>query len=120
MDKASDLLASNQEKFRTITIGKFQIRDSLEQVPSSLEALMSDLCKDETFTFPILRQFEPYKRLWARRKSKGLKLLKRNGVYPYEYFSSYDSIKNAQYPEKDAFYSRLSEASISVEDHKHG
>ena len=113
-------MASNQEKFRTITIGKFQIRDSLEHVPSSLEALMSDLCKDETFTFPILRQFEPYKRLWARRKPKGLKLLKRKGVYPYEYFSSYDSIKNAQYPEKDAFYSRLSEAHISAEDHEHG
>ena len=59
-------MASNQEKFRTITIGKFQIRDSLEHVPSSLDALMTDLCKDKTFTFPILKQFEPYKRLWTR------------------------------------------------------
>ena len=113
-------MTSNQEKFRTITIGNFQIKDSLEHVPSSLDALMTDLCKDETFTFPILKQFEPYKRLWTRQKVKGLKLLKRKGVYPYEYFSSYDSIKNSQFPPKDAFYSRLSEAHISTEDNKHG
>ena len=42
LDKEANLMASNQEKFRTITIGKFQIRDSLEHVPSSLDALMTD------------------------------------------------------------------------------
>ena len=70
-------MASNQEKFRTITIGKFQIRDSLEHVPSSLDALMSDLCKDETFTFPILKQFEPYKRLWTRQKGERFKIIEK-------------------------------------------
>ena len=48
LDKEANLMASNQEKFRTITIGNFQIKDSLEHVPSSLDALMTDLCKDET------------------------------------------------------------------------
>ena len=41
-------------------------------------------------------------------------------MYPYEYFSSYDSIKNSQFPPKEAFYSRLSETHISAQDHKHG
>ena len=41
-------------------------------------------------------------------------------MYPYEYFSSYDSIKNSQFPPKDAFYWRLSETHILNEDHKHG
>ena len=66
MEKSVNVLAKNQEKCRTITIGKFQIRDSLEHVPLSLEALMSDLCKDKSFTLPLLKQFDPYKKLSAR------------------------------------------------------
>ena len=81
---------------------------------------MSDLCKDETFTFPLLKQFDPYKKLSARQKVIGLKLLQRKGVYPYEYFSSYESIKNAQFPPVAAFYSSLREADITPEDHVHG
>ena len=104
MEGSVNVLAKNQEKFWTITIGKFQIRDSLEHVPSSLEVLMSDLCKDKTFTFPLLKQFDPYKKLSARQKMKGLKLLKRKGVYRYEYFSSYESLKNSQFLSIAAFY----------------
>ena len=113
-------MARNQEKFRTVDIGRFQIRDSLEHIPSSLDSLMEDLVKDESFTFPILHQFEPYVRLPERKKSRGLKLLKRKGVYPYEHFSSYKSLKVSEFPPKEAFYSRLNEANISSEDHKHG
>ena len=36
LEKSVKALANNREKFRTITVGKFQIRDSLEHVPSSL------------------------------------------------------------------------------------
>ena len=114
------MLAKNQEKFRSITIGKFTIRDSLEHIPSSLDSLMTDLCKDKSFSFPILRQFEPYVKLHQRKKRKGLELLKRKGVYPYEHFTSYEALKKGSFPSKDAFYSRLNEAHISEEDHKHG
>ena len=120
MGKSVEVLAKNQEKLRTITISRFQIRDSLEHVPSSLEVLMSDLCKDVAFTFPLLKQFDPYKKLNVRQRMKGLKLLKRKGVYPYEYFSSFESIKNSQFPPIAAFYSSLREAGITPEDHKHG
>ena len=81
---------------------------------------MSDLCKDKTFTFPLLTQFDPYKKLSARQKMKGLKLLKRKGVYTYEYFSSYESLKNSQFPPIAAFYSSLREGGITPEDHEHG
>ena len=120
MDGATKVLARNQEKFRSITIGRFSIRDSLEHIPSSLDSLMRDLCKDQSFSFPILRQFEQYVKLPQRKKRKGLKLLKRKGVYPYEHFTSYEALKKGGFPPKDAFYSRLNEAHISDEDHKHG
>ena len=41
-------------------------------------------------------------------------------MYPYEYFSSFESIKNSQFPPIAAFYSSLREADITPEDHKHG
>ena len=113
-------MARNQEKFRTVTIGRFQIRDSLEHIPSSLDSLMTDLCNDKSFTFPILHQFEPYAKLPLRRRQRGLKLLKRKGVYPYEHFTSYDSLKVDRFPPQEAFYSRLNEANITDADHKHG
>ena len=114
------VLARNQEKFRTVDLGRFQIRDSLEHIPSSLETLMNDLCNDKSFTFPLLRQFKPYAELSLRRKNMGLKLLKRKGVYPYEHFTSYESLHMTEFPPKEAFYSSLNEAHISDEDYKHG
>ena len=120
MGYATRVMARNQEKFRTVNIGRFQIRDSLEHIPSSLDSLMTDLCKDNSFTFPILRQFKPYKKLPLRKKSRGLKLLKRKGVYAYEHFTSYDSLKVDKFPPQEAFYSSLNDAHISSEDYKHG
>ena len=120
MDKAVKVLARNQEKFRTVNIGCFQIRDSLEHIPASLDSLMEDLCKDDSFTFPLLRQFQPYVQLSLRKKPLGLKLLKKKGVYPYEHFTSYEALKTQQFPHREAFYSRLNETHISAADHKHG
>ncbi len=120
MGRATRVMARNQEKYRTVTIGRFQIRDSLEHISSSLDSLMTDLCQDKSFTFPILRQFQPYVKLPLRKKSRGLKLLKRKGVYAYEHFTSYESLKVSEFPSREAFYSRLNETHISAEDHKHG
>ena len=81
---------------------------------------MDDLCKDKSFTFPLLHQFEPYKKLTARGKSPGLKLLKRKGVYPYEHFTTYESLQTKRFPPREAFYSGLNETCISDEDYNHG
>ena len=58
LENKAEVIARNQEKFRTLSIGRFQIQDSLEHIPSSLDALVSDLCKDSNFNFPLLHQFE--------------------------------------------------------------
>lgn len=120
MKSATRVMAKNQEKFRSISIGKFQIKDSLEHIPASLDSLVEDLCKDKSFAFPILNQFEPYAKLRQRKKMQALKLLKRKGVYPYEHFTSYNSLKMKTFPSKEAFYSRLNETHITDEDYKHG
>ena len=45
--------------------------------------------------------------------------LKRKGVYPYEYSSSYDKLKEANLPLQNDFYSSLYEAHVTDEEYEH-
>ena len=113
------VLPKNAEKFRTLTLGRFKIQDSLEHIPASLDALVRDLNQTKDFTFPILQQMERYKKLSTGKKRKGMDFLKRKGVFCYEYFQSLEDMKNAkQLPSQDGFYSELTEESISDIDYK--
>ncbi len=48
-----------------------------------------------------------------------LELLKRKGVYPYEWMDSLDKMNETQLPKIEAFYSSLTGESITTEDYKH-
>ena len=117
----AEVMARNQEKFRMLSIGRFQIKDSLEHIPSSLDALVSDLCKDVNFNFPLLRQFEVIQKLRRCKRAPAVKLLKRKGVYLYEYFSSLEHITNSRtFPSRENFHSTLNDLGITAEDYQHG
>ena len=117
---APKVLARNSEKFRTLTLGKFKIQDSLEHISASLDALVQDLNQTSNFSFPILHQMERYKKIPARQKSKALKLLKRKGVFCYEHFQSLQEMKKSRnLLPKVAFYSELNEEHISEADYSH-
>ena len=121
LHKSAKVLAKNQEKYRTLDVGRFQIRDSIEHIPSSLDSLVSDLRNDANFTFPLLRQFDPIKEMNEKRKGKAIDMLKRKGVYPYEYFKSFQSLQNTKkFPPKKSFYSNLNEAHINDEEYDNG
>ena len=90
------VLAKNSEKFRTLTLGKFKIQDSLEHISASMDALVQDLNQTSNFSFPILQQMERFKKIPAHQKSKALKLLKRNGVFCYEHFQSLKEMKKSR------------------------
>ena len=47
------------------------------------------------------------------------KLLVRQGIYPYEYMSSWDKFTESQLPPKKAFYSNLDMFNISDDDYQH-
>ena len=114
------VLARNSEKFRTLTLGKFKIQDSLEHISASLDALVQDLNQTSNFSFPILQQMERFKKIPIRQKSKALKLLKRKGIFCYEHFQSLQEMKKSRnLPTKDAFYSELNEEHISEADYSH-
>ena len=48
-----------------------------------------------------------------------MKLLTRKGVYPYEYFDSFERFKETSLPPKEAFYSSLKCKGISDDDYEH-
>ena len=48
-----------------------------------------------------------------------LDLIKRKGVYPYEYMDSIERFKETGLPPKESFYSSLSDEHISDEDYEH-
>lgn len=113
------ILAKNSERFRTLTLGKFKIQDSLEHMPASLDALVKDLNQTQNFTFPIVRQMERFRKLKSKRREKGLTMLTRKGVFCYEHYDSFEEIKAAtSIPPIGAFYSTLNEEGISESDYE--
>ena len=116
-------IPNNEEKYisftKKITVGTFinkdnemvrvtrDIRfiDSLRFMASSLASLSDNL--DE---FPILTQY------YQGRK---FDLLKRKGVYPYEYMDDLSKLEDEELPPIEKFYSRLNDEGISEEDYAH-
>ena len=81
--------------------------DSFRFMSSSLEALVKNLDRD---------QCKNLKKFYGERH---LDLLKRKGVYPYDYVDSVDKLANTSLPPKEAFYSKLNDEDISVADYEH-
>ena len=87
---------------------KFEIRfiDSFKFLQTSLANLVSNL------------QPTDFKNLNRAMKSN-TSLLTRKGVYPYDYVTSINKLKETKLPSKEDFYSKLYDEDISEEDYKH-
>ena len=81
--------------------------DSFRFMSTSLSKLVNNL--PET-------AFQNVGKYYTREK---LDLIKRKGVYPYEYMDSIERFKETRLPPKEAFYSSLNDEHISDEDYKH-
>ena len=87
----------------------FNIRfiDSFKFLPASLEALVNNLPE------------EAFNNLGRYYTGDKLRLVKRKGVYPYEYMNTEERFNETKLPPKEAFYSRLSGEGMTNEDYKH-
>ena len=121
-----DCIPNNEEKYisfsKNIKVGEykdkktgevrdktFKIRflDSFKFLPTSLGALVNNLPKDA---------FNNLERYYTTEEAK---LIKRKGVYPYEYMNTEERFNETKLPPKKAFYSRLTGEGITEEDYKH-
>ena len=82
--------------------------DSFQFMSSSLETLVKNVpLSDLKYTS---QEFQDEK----------LELMKRKGVYPYDYMNSFDKFDDRNLPSKKEFYSLLTDEDINDEDYKHG
>ena len=86
---------------------KIRFIDSFKFMSEGLSELVKNL--PET-------AFNNIKRYYTRDQ---LNLIKRKGVYPYEYMDSIERFKETKLPPKEAFYSKLTEEDISDKDYTH-
>jgi len=80
--------------------------DSFRFMASSLDSLVSNLNKDQCVNL---------KKYYSGRR---FNLLRRKGVYPYDYIDSIEKLSETSLPPKEKFYSRLNDEDISDEDYQ--
>ena len=87
---------------------KFEIRfiDSFKFLQTSLSKLVENL------------QSSDFKNLNKELKNNS-SLLTRKGVYPYDYVTSINKLKETKLPSKEDFYSKLYDEEISDENYQH-
>ena len=103
------VIAQNAEKYMGFYINNhLSFIDSLQFMSSSLDKLASNLSEDDFiytkkyFTDPI--QFN---------------LMKRKGVYPYDYMDSFSKFNDTELPQRKEFYRLLTNENISEDDNRH-
>lgn len=89
---------------------KMQLRfiDTEKFMNSSLDNLSKNLTDEKC---KILRQYYNNEEMF--------KVMRRKGVYPYEYMDDFKRFSEKELPPKEAFHSKLNLSSISDEDYKH-
>lgn len=111
------VLPYNGENFRTISFNSFDFVDSISFLQASLGSLADDL-RESNHNFKILKQTYLTKTLGKFDKAKYDMVLQKS-FFPYEYCESLDLMeKTKKIPKKSAFYSVLSEKTISKEEYK--
>ena len=120
-----DCIPNNEEKYisftKEILVDKFidkegeekevnrKIRfiDSFKFMAASLDSLVKNLPK------------ESFKNITEFYEGDELKLLLRKGVFPYDWFDSFDRLSSTSLPPKEAFHSVLNDSGIIEEDYQH-
>ena len=97
----------NEEKKEVEVKRKIRFIDSFKFMATSLDSLVKNLPKDS------------FKNLTEFYEGKQLDLIKRKGVFPYDWFDSFDRLSERNLPLKEAFHSILNDSDITEEDYKH-
>merc|ERR1711954_141496 len=104
-------------------IEHIRIQDSLQFINYNFDKLVLNL-KDKELkenrslkdTFPTVNSY--FKRKWSHLDEDAFPLLCRKGVYPYEYFDTFERFNETKLPEKEKYYSTLSKRDITGEEYE--
>lgn len=113
-DHEISVIANNMEKYISFSLSKkhnksritLQFVDSFQFMSTSLEKLVDNLPHNQ---FKILNE----------NITSHVSLLLKKGVYPYEYMSSFNKFEETELPPRSAFYSSLTDETVSAEEYAH-
>ena len=104
-----NVIAQNAEKYMAFYIGKhLSFMDSFAFMSSSLDKLAGNL-EDRDFIYTKDYFTDPVQ----------FNLMKRKGVYPYDYMDSFSKFNYTELPRREDFYSLLTDNNISEDDYSH-
>ena len=103
-----NVIAQNAEKYMAFYIGKLSFIDSFQFMSSSLDKLAGNL-EDRDFIYTKKYFTDPVQ----------FNLMKRKGVYPYDYMDSFSKFNDTELPKREEFYSLLTDNNISEDDYSH-
>ena len=104
-----NVIPNNMEKYMAFMLGKhLTFLDSFQFMPSALDRLVNNLPPNS------------FKHTNEEFKNKiHTTLMKKKGAYPYDYMDSFNKFKQTTLPQKDEFYSILTDEHISNEAYDH-
>ena len=97
----------NEEKKEVEVKRKIRFIDSFKFMATSLDSLVKNLPK------------ESFKNLTEFYEGEQLDLIKRKGVFPYDWFDNFGKLSSTSLPPKEAFHSILNDSGITEEDYIH-
>ena len=114
-----DVIALNSEKFITFAFKNLCFKDSFSFLSSSLDKLVKlSKYEDGEKKQNWQNNFKFSKRNPYVGNDEDLDLLTDKGVYPYDYFTSFDKFRDKQLPPKEKFYSNLTESNIEDDEYE--
>ena len=101
------VIAKNLDKFTSFTIDNLRFIDSFGFLMSSLETNVDIVRKAITTREEKWRVFDPVVKAFGVTTDEELDLLLAKGIYPYEYMTHMDILKQTELPPREAFWSVL-------------
>ena len=99
-DVCPSVIAQNSQRMIAFTARSFQFKDSLGFLNAGLDKLAKNLPADMMHHLPqnpsIPNDMSP---------ERAIELLRKKGVYPYEYIDNLSRLQETQLPPKEAFFS---------------
>ena len=101
------VIPQNLEKYLSLSVGQLKFLDSFQFTPKSLDVLAKILEDDE------------FRYLVESCTASHFDLIRRKGVYPYDYMDSVKRFDKTELPSQNDFFSNLSGDSCSDADYAH-
>ena len=114
-----NVIAQNSERFITFGFRRLCFKDSFTFLSSSLDKLVKlSKYEDNVKRKNWENNFKFSKRNPYVNNINDLDLLTDKGVYPYDYFDSFDRFDETELPPKTEFYSNLSQSNIEDSEYE--